>query len=116
MTVSTTHQPIHGTNFDLTCTAVLTQFIDSDHTVMFEWYRNNQLLESTIDGRIMVSETTLTSGGFIGTLSYRPLGSNSVDGGNYTCRASVMHTSVNRDYIGTERGDSTISIDVQGNC
>ena len=109
MTISTTHQPIHGTNFDLTCTAVLSQFIDSDHTVMFEWYRNNQLLEST-------NGSTLTSGGFSGTLSYRPLASNSVDGGNYTCRANVMPTSVNRDYIRTESGDSTTSIDVQGIC
>lgn len=114
MSISAPNIPIHGTISVRTCTAIVSGSVDSEHDVMFEWYRDNQLLTNTSDGRVVVSETVKTTTAYSDTLVHSPLANNSVDGGVYTCRVTVTPISDNRDYIISGSGEHNTSVVVRG--
>ena len=83
-------QPAYnGTNFSLTCIITLNDAVDTPVSVEGMWMRGSDILQTSGDSCIEVSDTTAVDSTYEVTLSFNPLGNETRDGGSYTCNATV---------------------------
>ena len=95
----------NGTNFSLTCIITLNDAVDSPVSVEGMWMRGSDILQTSGDFCIEVSNTTAVDSTYEVTLSFNPLGNETRDGGDYTCNATVeaQPDSANAQFV---RGNS----------
>ena len=79
----------NGTNFSLTCIITLNDAVDSPVSVEGMWMKGSDILQTSGDSCIEVSNTTAVDSTYEVTLSFNPLGNETRDGGNYICNATV---------------------------
>ena len=83
-------QPTYnGTNFSLTCILTLNDAVDTPVSVEGMWMRGSDILQTSDDSCIEVLDTTVVDSTYEVTLSFKPLGNETRDGGSYTCNATV---------------------------
>ena len=83
-------QPAYnGTNFSLTCIITLDGAVDTSVSVEGMWMKGSDILQTSGDSCIEVSNTTSVDSTYEVTLSFSPLGDETRNGGNYTCSATV---------------------------
>ena len=95
-------QPAYnGTSFSLTCIITLDDAIDTSVNVEGMWMKGSDILQTSGDSCIDVSDTTAVDSAYEVTLSFNPLGNETRDGGNYTCSATFepQPDSVNAQFV-----------------
>ena len=89
----------NGTNFSLTCIITLNDAVDTLVSVEGMWMKGSDILQTSGDSCIEVSNTTAVDSTYEVTLSFSPLGNETRDGGNYTCSATVEPGSANAQFV-----------------
>ena len=79
----------NGTNFSVTCIITLDNAVGTAVSVEGMWMNGSDILQTSGDSCIEVSDTTEVDSMYEVTLSFNPLGNETRDGGNYICNATV---------------------------
>ena len=110
-------QPAYnGTNFSLTCIITLNDAVDSPVSVEGMWMKGSDTLQTSGDSCIEVSDTIAVDSTYEVSLSFKPLGNETRDGGSYTCSATVepQPGSTNAQFVRVNSGMRDFEILIDG--